>query len=66
MKNKEVVELTTKEIIERIGDEKIKLTKLRLNHTVSPLDNPMILKDIKRNIARLNTELRKREFSENK
>lgn len=66
MKNKEVVELTTKEIIERIGDEKIKLTKLRLNHTVSPLDNPMILKDIKRNIARLNTELRKRELSENK
>jgi large subunit ribosomal protein L29 len=66
MKNKEIVELTTKEIIEKIGDEKIKLTKLRLNHAVSPLDNPMILKDIKKDIARLYTELRKRELSENK
>ncbi len=66
MKSKEVVELTTKEIIEKIGDEKNKLTKLRLNHAVSPLDNPSILKEIKKNIARLNTEQRKREFSENK
>lgn len=66
MKNKEVVELTTKEVIERIGDEKAKLTKLRLNHAVSPLDNPNILSDIKKTIARLKTELRKRELSENK
>lgn len=66
MKNKEVIELTTKEIIERIGDEKNKLTKLRLNHAVSPLDNPSILKTIRRNIAKLNTELRKREIIEKK
>ncbi len=64
MKNKEVIELTTKEIIEKIGDEKNKLTKLRLNHAVSPLDNPSVLKHIRRNIARLNTELRKREIKE--
>lgn len=66
MKNKEVIELTTKEIIERVGDEKIKLTKLRLNHAVSPLDNPNILKEIRKTIARLNTELVKRKASENK
>ncbi len=66
MKNKEVIELTTKEIIERIGDEKTKLTKLRLNHAVSPLDNPNVLKQIRKTIARLNTELVKRNASENK
>lgn len=66
MKNKEVIELSTKEIIERIGDEKIKLTKLRLNHAVSPLDNPNVLTQIRKTIARLNTELVKRNASENK
>lgn len=66
MKNKEVLELSTKELIERIGDVKTKLTKLRLNHAVSPLDNPQILKDVKRDIARLKTELRKRELNDNK
>jgi large subunit ribosomal protein L29 len=66
MKNTEILELTTKEIVERIGDERSKLTKLRLNHAVSPLDNPHVLQDVKRNIARLNTELRKRELNENK
>ena len=66
MKNSEIRELTTKEIAERIDVEKDKLIRLRLNHAVSPLDNPIVLKEVKRNIARLKTEMRNRELTENK
>ncbi len=66
MENKEIIGLTTKEIIERIDAEKHNLTKLRMNHAVSPLENPQRLKEVRRVIARLKTELRKRELIENK
>ena len=66
MKNSEIKELTTKEIVERIDTEKEKLTRMRLNHAVSPLENPMILKQMRKDIARLNTELRTRQLAENK
>jgi large subunit ribosomal protein L29 len=64
MKNSEIRELTTKEIEERIDTEKSMLTRLKLNHAVSPLDNPLKIKQTRKNIARLMTELRKRELKE--
>ena len=66
MKNSEIKELTTKEIAERIDAEKDKLTRMTLNHAVSPLDNPITLKEVRRDIARLKTEMRKRQLTENK
>jgi len=65
MKTSEIKELTSKEIAERIQTEKENLVRLRLNHAVSPLDNPMKIKESKRNIARLKTILRQRELNEN-
>lgn len=65
MKTSEIKELTSKEIAERIQTEKEILVRLRLNHAVSPLDNPMKIKESKRNIARLKTILRNRELNEN-
>jgi large subunit ribosomal protein L29 len=65
MKTSEIKELTTKEIVERIDIEKENLVRLRLNHAVSPLDNPLKLKEAKKNIARLKTILRQRELSDN-
>ena len=64
MKNSEIIELSLKELKERIDTEKESLVRLRMNHAVSPLDNPLKLKDVRRNVARLLTELRKRELSE--
>jgi large subunit ribosomal protein L29 len=66
MKNSEIKELTTKEIAERIAAETDKLTRMKLNHAISPLDNPITLKDVRRDIARLQTELRQRQLTENK
>jgi large subunit ribosomal protein L29 len=64
MKNSEIRELTTKEILERIDNERSYLQKLRLNHAVSPVDNPNKITIAKRNIARLLTELGQRERTE--
>jgi large subunit ribosomal protein L29 len=66
MKNKEITGLTTKEIVERIESEQLNLTKLKINHAVSPLENPQRLKEVRRVIARLKTEIRKRELTETK
>ena len=65
MKTSEIKELTTKEIVEKIQVEKENLVRLRLNHAVSPLDNPMKLKEARKNVARLKTVLRQRELNDN-
>ncbi len=64
MKIKEIRELSTSDIAERIDTEKGLLLKLKMNHTVSPLDNPLKIPATKRNIARLKTELRQRMLTE--
>lgn len=66
MKNSEIRELTTSEISERIEVEREKLIRMKLNHAISPLDNPMLLKESRKTIARLKTELRNRQLTENK
>ncbi len=64
MKREIIKELTTKEIEERIDAEKTVLVKLRMNHAVSPLDNPMKINLTRKNIARMQSELRKRVLTE--
>jgi len=65
MKTTEIKELTVKEIVEKLQVEKENLVRLKLNHAVSPLDNPMKIQVSKRDIARLKTVLRERELKEN-
>ena len=63
MKTSEIKDLTTEEIREKIETEKAALTKMKMNHAVSPLENQMLIRTTRRNIARLMTELRKRELN---
>ena len=65
MKTSEIKELTTKEIVEALQVEKENLVRLKLNHAVSPLDNPMKIQVSKKNVARLRTVLRERELKQN-
>ncbi len=65
MKASEIKELTDKEILERIQLEKETLTRLNMNHAVSPLDNPMKITETRKNIARLQTIKRQRELNQN-
>jgi len=53
-------EMSDTEIIEKIGTEISSLTKMKMNHAVSPLENPLKLRHSRREIARLKTELTKR------
>ncbi|MBR1798808.1 MAG: 50S ribosomal protein L29 [Bacteroidales bacterium] len=67
MKNEIVLkELSTSELKERLDNEKQLYLKLKMNHAVSPLENPNKLKNSRKNIARCLTELRLRELAENK
>ena len=61
MKMSEIKEFSTKELTERIELEKNTLVRMHLNHAVSPLDNPMKLKFARKDIARMMTELNKRQ-----
>lgn len=60
MKQSEIAELTNDEIVEKIENESNSIEKLRMVHAVSPLENPIQLREKRRNIARLKTELKKR------
>jgi large subunit ribosomal protein L29 len=64
MKTSEIRELSTPDLVERIDTEKTMLVRMRLNHAITPLDNPLKIKQTKTTIARLLTELRKRELNE--
>ena len=64
MKATELRELTIKEIEEKIENEKSFLVKQRLNHAISPLDNPLKIKETRRNIARLMTVLNQKKKQE--
>ena len=64
MKNKLMLkDLSDKELQERLEVEQMQLTKLKINHAVSPLENPNVLNVTRKNIARINTEIRIRQIS---
>ncbi len=62
MKTSEIIEMTIGDIEERIENEKTHLQQLELNHSVSPLDNPVKIRHARRNIARLKTILRQKQL----
>lgn len=63
MKYKDIQELTTKELHDLLSEEQISLVKMKISHTVSPLDSPSRLKIARKTVARIRTELRKRELT---
>jgi large subunit ribosomal protein L29 len=47
----------------RIQEDELRLKKLEFAHAISPLENPMSIRDLRKDVARLKTELRKRELA---
>ncbi len=64
MKTREIKELTTNELQEQMDVKREELTRLVLNHAISPIDNPAQIRDIRKTIARMATELRQRELQQ--
>ncbi len=62
MKQVDIKDLSVDDLTEKLQEQKDVLSKLKLSHAVSPIENPMQIKDVRRTVARLNTELRKREL----
>ncbi|MBE6281361.1 MAG: 50S ribosomal protein L29 [Bacteroides sp.] len=63
MKIAEIREIATNELAERIQAEEANYNQMVLNHSISPLDNPAQIKQLRRTIARMKTELRQRELN---
>ena len=67
MKKQEAIrEMSTPDLNERLEQAREQLVKMRLNHAVSPLDNPNQIRETRKSIARYLTELRRRELEGNK
>ena len=62
MKTKEIKELETKELAERLETEVAKYNQMKLNHAITPLENPSQIKATRRDIARMKSELHQREL----
>lgn len=61
MKNSEITGLSQEELVVRIAEEKENLVKLKFAHTISAIENPTRIRKVRRDIARLNTEVAKRK-----
>ena len=62
MKQEVIKELSTEELVERLDAEKTRINKMKLHHAVSPIENPQKIKETRKGIARILTELRNREM----
>ena len=61
MKQTEISKLSVQDIMSNVENFSEKLAKMKLGHGVSPMENPLQIRSLRRTIARLNTELTKRE-----
>ncbi len=64
MKNSEITELATEELAAKLGEERANLTKLKFAHAVSAIENPSRITKVRKDIARLNTELTNRKAAQ--
>lgn len=62
MKQSEIKDLSVEELKDKLAEYKKQHSDLKMGHTVTPLENPMQIVKIKKTVARLATELTKREL----
>jgi len=55
MKQTEIEKLSLEDLIDKLEDFKKKLNDLRMTHSISPLENPIQIRDVRRTISRLLT-----------
>lgn len=66
MKNNKLKEMSSPELEKELGELKSELFKLRFSLATNGLDNPLKVKEVRKDIARIKTILRERELKENK
>ena len=60
---KSIQALNEQDLIARIQEDELRLKKLEFAHAISPLENPMSIRSLRREISRLKTELKKKQLS---
>ena len=60
--NKGLKDVETTDLKARIQEDELRLKKLKFGHAISPLENPMSIRELRKDIARLKTVLTKREL----
>ena len=63
MKIQEINKLETSELVEKLENAQAALHQMKLNHAITPLENPSQIKGSRRDIARMKTVLRQRELN---
>ncbi len=61
--NKSIENLSEEELQARINEDETRLKKLEFGHAISPLENPMSIRNLRKEVARLKTQLRKKQLS---
>ena len=52
--------MTVQDLQARVKEDELRIKKLKFAHAVSPLENPMSIRDVRKDLARTKTELRKK------
>ncbi|NCI49888.1 50S ribosomal protein L29 [Sediminibacterium roseum] len=60
--NKTIKDLNIADLKTKIQEDELRIKKLEFAHAISPLENPMTIRGLRRDIARLKTELKKKEL----
>jgi large subunit ribosomal protein L29 len=60
---KSIQDLNEQDLQARIKEDELRLKKLEFAHAISPLENPMSVRGLRRELARLKTELKKKQLS---
>ena len=63
MKKTDLSQLSTSDLQEKVAEEKKALDKMTFGHAISPVENPLRINLARKTVARMMTELRKRELS---
>ena len=66
MKKADLSQLSTSDLQEKLKEERTGLGKMKFTHTISPVESPARITHARKNVARMLTELRKREIAETK
>ncbi|MCX6275050.1 MAG: 50S ribosomal protein L29 [Bacteroidetes bacterium] len=66
MKKEDIKDLSTEELRLRLQEEKMLYAKMKMNHAISPIENPMKIRSTRRGVAMIHTELTKRIKEESK
>jgi large subunit ribosomal protein L29 len=60
MKQSEIINLSTSELQQKLGELKKSYSELKMAHSITPIENPLRIRVIRRSVARVATEISKR------